>query len=605
MKKLSISVTILALATLLYGCTYGGQQPPAGNTSSVSVTQPPTPPPTTTPAAGPVPIPPPGTSVKQNSLTPAGQGVWTTSPNLMPINPVHGILLNTGNVLYISGSGNCPPGMAGCPTGSGSATIWTPSTGAFNTIPLPFDAFCNGATQMADGRVFISGGTDTYATGPAAAIMRAMGHGTKVPGGRASIATEGTPGHKVPHDITTVADQGFGGSRLSAIFDPATSTFTVTPPMVAGRWYPTTTLLSDGRVMAYGGQDEKADDDPLIEYWNGSWSAPVIPTCSIGGGPVGDCRTLKYSDGSLPVPGAPALYPRMILLPNGKVVHAGPEPETWVFDPAAGTSVANWTSLASTIDTQYRSYGSVVLLPLLPETNYQPVILSMGGMGTTVVATNTTELIDMSNATPMWVAGPAMSLPRTEMNAVLLPTGKVLAVGGSANDEQVSTASLTADLYDPKTNSFSSAAPNVYPHLYHRTALLLPDATEVLSGGNPKQGVFEPHIEIYQPAYLFNPDGSLATRPSLTGAPTTVTYGNTFTATSNGTIASAVLIREGAVTHAFDMSQRLVGLSFTTNGQTLTLNGPPNGNVAPPGAYLLFLVNTDGVPSVGQVVTVQ
>jgi hypothetical protein len=523
----------------------------------------------------------------------------------MPINPVHGILLNTGNVLYIAGSGNCPPGLPGCPAGAGSATIWNPSTGAFNTIAIPFDAFCNGATQMADGRVFVNGGTDTYATGPAAAIMRAMGHGHKVPGGRASIATENTAGHKPPRDITTAADQGFGGSNLSAIFDPATSTFTLTPPMVAGRWYPTTTLLSDGRVMTYGGQDEKADDNPLIEYWNGSWSTPVIPTCSIGGGPVGDCRTMTYSDGSLPVPGAPALYPRMILLPNGKLIHAGPEPETWVFDPAVAAGVANWTYLASNLVNQYRSYGSVVLLALLPETNYQPVILTMGGMGNSVVSTNTTELIDMSNTTPMWVAGPAMSRPRTEMNAVLLPNGKVLAVGGSANDEDGSTASLTADLYDPTTNSFSSAAPNIHPHLYHSTAVLLPDATVVLSGGNPQQGVFEPHIEIYQPAYLFNADGSLASRPSLTGAPATVGYGTSFTVASNGSIAGAVLIRAGAATHAFDMSQRAVGLSFTVNGQTLTLAGPPNGNVAPPGVYLLFLVNSNGVPSVGQFVTVQ
>jgi hypothetical protein len=219
--------------------------------------------------------------------------------------------------------------------------------------------------------------------------------------------------------------------------------------------------------------------------------------------------------------------------------------------------------------------------------------------------TNTTELIDMSTTAPVWVAGPAMSRPRVEINAVLLPSGQVLAVGGSANDEDGSTASLTADLYDPKTNSFSSAAPNIYPHLYHSTALLLPDATVVLSGGNPKQGVFEPHIEIYQPAYLFNADGSLAMRPSLTAAPTTVGYGKTFTVQSNGTIASAVLIREGAATHAFDMSQRQVGLSFTTNGQTLTLTAPLNGNVAPPGVYLLFPVNTNGVPSVGQVVTIQ
>src|ERR1700747_2944520 len=200
---------------------------------------------------------------------------------------------------------------------------------------------------MADGRVFINGGTDTYATGPAAAVMRAMGHGIRVPGGRASIVTEGTPGHKVPSNITPAADQGFGGSNLSAIFDPATSTFTLTPAMVAGRWYPTTTSLSDGRVMTYGGQDEKADDNSLIEYWNGSWGPPVIPTCSIRAGPRGDCRTMKYSDGSLPVPGAPALYPRMILLPNGKLVHAGPEPETWVFDPAAGAGVANWAYLAT------------------------------------------------------------------------------------------------------------------------------------------------------------------------------------------------------------------------------------------------------------------
>jgi hypothetical protein len=247
----------------------------------------------------------------------------------------------------------------------------------------------------------------------------------------------------------------------------------------------------------------------------------------------------------------------------------------------------------------------VVLLPLLAETNYQPVIFVLGGMGNSVVATNTTELIDMSNTTPMWVAGPAMSLPRTEMNAVLLPTGKVLALGGSANDEDKSTASRTADLYDPKTNSFSSAAPNVYPHLYHSTAVLLPDATVVLSGGNPEQGSFEPHMEIYQPAYLFNADGSLASRPSLTAAPATVGYGQNFTVTTNGTIATVVLIREGAATHAFDMSQREVGLSFTVSGQTLTLTGPPNSAVAPPGNYLLFLVNTNGVPSIGQVVTVQ
>jgi Domain of unknown function (DUF1929) len=604
MKKASISVMILVIAAALNGCTYssGSSVANGGTTPPTTTPTPPTNP--TPPTTGtPVPVPPPGSGITPD---PNGPGTWTTAASLMPINPVHGILLNNGNVLYIAGSGNCPPGQAGCPTDFGSATVWNPTADTFKTFKAPFfDMFCNGATQMADGKIFVNGGTATYATGPAAAIMRAMHHGTPVPGGRISSAVENTPGHKVPRDGTTVNDQGFGGTPLSAIFDPATLKFTEVPAMAAGRWYPTTTTLADGRIFVYGGQDEAADDNALIETWqNGKWTQ-IVPTCSIGGGPVGDCRKMTYSDGSFPIPGAPALYPRMILLPDGRILHAGPEPETWVFDPNAAATAANWTYVTNTLNTEYRSYGSVVLLPLLPKTNYQPVVMTMGGMGNTPSATNTTELLDMSQAVPMWVAGPSMSRARVEMNAVLLPTGKVLTIGGSANDEDGTTASLTADLYDPTTNTFTALAPNTYPHLYHSTAVLLPDGSVVLSGGNPAQGVFEPHMEIYKPGYFFNTDGSAATRPSLTAAPTAITYAQTFTATSNGNIASAVLIRESASTHAFDMSQRFIGMNFTVNGKTITMTAPPNSNIAPPGPYLLFLVDKDGVPSVGQAITVQ
>jgi Domain of unknown function (DUF1929) len=622
MKKVLTAILILVVTAALNGCTYsGGAKVATGTTNPTSPTDPTTPtgptnptPPTPpvgtpTPVAptnpAPIAIPAPGSTIAAN---PNGLGTWTTSSVAMPINPVHGILMNNGNVFYLAGSGNCPPGQTGCPTGFGSATIWNPTTNAFNTFPVPyFDMFCNGATQMADGKIFINGGTATYATGPAAAIMRAMHHGNPVPGGPVTSAVENTPGHKVPRDATTVNDQGFGGSPLSAIFDPATAKFTQLPAMAAGRWYPTTTLLGNGDVFVYGGQDEAANDNALVEIWQSATSAwkQVVPTCSIGGGPVGDCRTMTYSDGSLPVPGAPALYPRMMLLPDGRVIHAGPEPETWVFDPNAAATSPNWTYVNSTMDTEYRSYGSVVLLPLLPQTNYQPVLLSMGGMGNTVAATNTTELLDMSQTVPMWVAGPAMSQPRVEMNAVILPTGKVLTIGGSADDENPSTASTNADLYDPLTNSFTALKPNTYAHLYHSTGVLLPDASVVLSGGNPQQGSFEPHIEIYKPPYFYNADGSLATRPSLTATPASITYGQTFSATTNGTVASVVLIRESAATHAFDMSQRLIGLNFAVNGTTIGIAAPPNSNIAPPGPYLLFVVDKNGVPSIGQVVSVQ
>ena len=79
-----------------------------------------------------------------------------------------------------------------------------------------------------------------------------------------------------------------------------------------------------------------------------------------------------------------------------------------------------------------------------------------------------------------------MSQPRIEMSGVMLPNGKVLALGGgSLNDEDTATASLNADLYDPVNNVMTSAGANVYPRLYHSVALLLPDASVWVAGGNP------------------------------------------------------------------------------------------------------------------------
>jgi len=212
----------------------------------------------------------------------------------------------------------------------------------------------------------------------------------------------------------------------------------------------------------------------------------------------------------------------------------------------------------------------------------------------------------MGSVTPTWVYGPNMSQPRIEMNAVILPTGKVLAVGGSLNDEDTTTASLNADLYDPASNTFSSASANAYPRLYHSVALLLPDGTVWFAGGNPQRGTYVQQIEIYQPPYLFNADGSLATRPSIASAPGSIAYGSPFTVTTPdaANISAVVLVRNDTVTHAFGMDQREVGLSYTAGSGSLTVAAPANGNLAPPGYYMLFLVNGAGVPSVAAMVQV-
>jgi hypothetical protein len=188
-----------------------------------------------------------------------------------------------------------------------------------------------------------------------------------------------------------------------------------------------------------------------------------------------------------------------------------------------------------------------------------------------------------------------------------LPNGKILTVGGSVNDEDSTTASLQADLYDPATNAMASAGANAFPRLYHSVSLLLPDATIWVAGGNPARGSYEQHVEIYTPPYLYNSNGSLATRPSITSVtPGVIGYGTSFQVQTPDApnIASVVIMKDGAVTHAFNMDQRLVGLSFTAGSGVLNITGPPNGNIAPPGYYMIFLLNTSGVPSVAKFVQI-
>jgi|SRR5579859_1549991 len=369
----------------------------------------------------------------------------------------------------------------------------------------------------------------------------------------------------------------FHGQLRSAIFDPNNGQFMDVQSMAHGRWYPTVTNLADGTLMTFSGLDEKGNTNSTVEIYTvgTGWSTP-------------------YSS-----PFTPPLYPRMTLLPNGKVFYSGSTTGSRYFDPSTHT----WSGVVAT--TNYngtRTYGTSVLLPLTPANNYKPVVMIMGGGNP---ATNTTELIDLSAATPKWVSGPNMSQPRIEMNATILPNGKVIALGGSLNDEDTTTASLNADLYDPASNTFSSAGQNAFARLYHSNSLLLPDATVLFIGGNPARGTYEQHMEIYSPAYLFNADGSAATRPSIAGVPSTgIGYGSAFQVQTPdaANISSVVLMRPGAPTHAFDMEQRLVGLSFTAGSGTLNLTAPPSSNIAPPGYYMLFLLNTAGVPSIAQFV---
>ena len=536
------SRTTLCLALL--GMLFGMTGCGGGSSSSSS-----------TPSQSPVVVPPPVSTASKF-------GQWSTLSYTMPINPVHATLLRTGKVLIVSGSGNDPNNAFPVNTNPDyEAAVWDPQAGTISRQRVSWDMFCNGTSVMADGRVLINGGTASYG---ALAVVRGQ------------------------------SDTPFTGLPNSSIFDPTTETFSIADGpnqgiTAHGRWYPTLTELGDGRMMSTSGLDENGFTNNTSEiYTPGQGWSPEI-----AGNPSG------LYDPSFTF-GFP-LYPRMHLLPSGQVFYAAPSSATLVFNPSS----QSWSFLAWTIyggPVAERTYGSSVLLPMTPANHYNPKVLIMGGDNP---ATNTTEIIDLGQLTPKWQQGPPMAQARVEMEATLLPDGKVLISGGSAHDEDATTASLKSEIYDPATNKFSTMAANAFPRLYHNVQLLLPDGTVFLAGGNPKQGVYEKTIEIYKPAYLFNSDGSPAARPVITSAPGSVTYGSTFTVqTPNSDIASAALIRPGSATHSFDMDQRFVGLSFTVTSGGVSATVPANSNLLPPGYYMLFLVNKAGVPSIAKFVLV-
>jgi len=387
------------------------------------------------------------------------------------------------------------------------------------------------------------------------------GHGL-LPDGRVFIAG----GHNM-------AD--YHGITNATIFDPTTSAWSSAPAMSFGRWYPTVTALPDGRMLITSG---------AINCNGCNATTPEIYD------PAANSWTL-LTNAALNLP----IYPHMFVLPDGRVLSAGSY-ELPVAAQALNLGTQTWT----TIDPTVLDAGSAVM--------YVPgKILKTGTSATSDPpyknSAATAYILDMTAGSPAWRAINSMNFPRTYHNLTSLPDGNVLVTGGegTTNPFDQSTAVYEAEMWSPTSETFTTMASMQTARVYHSTALLLPDG-RVLVGGSGEYGTGSTDqlsAEIYSPPYLFN-----GARPTITSAPSTLTYGAQFTVqTPNAAnISSASLIRPGSVTHAFNESQRYIPLSFTSSSGSLNVQAPGNANIAPPGYYMLFVVNGSGVPSVAKFV---
>jgi fibronectin type 3 domain-containing protein len=460
------------------------------------------------------------------SATPDQEGQWG-APIAWPIVAVHMSLEPNGKVLSFDA----------WDAAVNSERLWDPASGNFIPVPYGRNLFCAGHVQLADGRTLIVGGN--------------IG-----------------------------ADDGLADTT---IFNPTNDTYFRGPDMSVGRWYPTATVLPDGRVLAFAG-DTIGQDRPGQPHAFEDASVDSLPS-------IYNPTTNTWTDLNSARLTSP-LYPFMFVLSDGRVFDAGPDTTTRILNPATST----WT----TVGTSPFDGMSAVM--------YRPNKIMKAGTwadpdfnGAKVYnAAGDTAVIDMSGGTPTWRSTAPMAFPRAYQNMTLLPDGTVLTSGGMTTSDgtDLSKAVLPAEIWNPDTETWTTVASLQNGREYHSTALLLPDGRVLMAGGGglPGRATDQKNAEIYSPPYLFK-----GSRPTISSAPSSAAYGSSFDVTTPNAaqVAKVSLIRSASVTHAFDQNQRFQFLNFTAGSGKVTVQAPANANLAPPGDYLLFILDTNGVPSVG------
>lgn len=357
----------------------------------------------------------------------------------------------------------------------------------------------------------------------------------------------------------------FVGSQATYLFDPQLRQWIRVDDMDAHRWYPTLVTMGDGRaVVSSGIQAPNEVFDPAIGW------RPLPNTTSL------------------------PLYPHLLLLKDGKLFYTGGQLGNATVE---GRAINPWTGAEQTVsglrDKAKRDQGNSILLPPAQDQR----VMVIGGNGAPA-ATKRTDIIDLFSG-PGGAAfhpGPDLAKARGLCNSVILPDRTVLVTGGGLHGETRADAVHLAEIYDPATNTMRSVAEATVSRLYHSIALLLPDGRVVTAGSNPDRGDDELRLELYHPPYLFR-----GPRPLLDSAPTEWRYGTTVEVStpSSMTIKWAHLVRPMATTHSDDTSQRLVDLPIVCRDAcSLTVEVTKNPNLAPPGWYMLFVVDDCDIPSV-------
>ncbi|MFI1714520.1 galactose oxidase-like domain-containing protein [Streptomyces litmocidini] len=488
----------------------------------------------------------------------------------------HVALLPTGKVLLFSFEPvEDSPNKETAPTdviggdNAGRAYVWDPEEGtkasAFKAVPPPV--------------VEVDDGTDE----PRPAPIFCAGH-SYLPNGMVGVFGGNLGGN---HG---------SGAHLALVFDPWKETWLQQQDMAEGRWYPTVVTGADGRQFITSGHGD-------VGWGVLSKSIERFPAKGTAVSLDPSARPQGQSLDRWPVKAEFTVdYPHLFSLRDGLIYGFGRNyDEQYVFDPKQETS----RKLTNRPDGGMRNYGSAVALP--NGVNGPDSVLILGG--------NRNDPNTYKFSGGRWTKDTPRAFGRTQDDTLILPDGTLFTVNGGydirdyGNGPYNPNADEKYRQIELRDNSGQWRLGPVQrlPRAYHSNAVLLPDGRIMVTGDELQQIANDPDvksdmngtIEIYEPAYLHQ-----GNRPALSGVPTTPQgyAANLRVSTSTpDRVSRAVLMAPITSTHSVDTSQRRLELPITSRaGNKLVLRTPASAEEAPPGYYLLFLLDDRGVPSTAQ-----
>ncbi len=499
-----------------------------------------------------------------------------------PTRPVHAILLHTGRLLLMQTIDKI---ILFNPAGGTVQEVEDPMIGPGQ----PYDTFCTGHSSTADGRIFMRGGLGS-----------------------------------VDELYTTIYTPDAGVGTWETPFQE------LWPGNTQGvrRYYPTCTTRHDGTVMILEGQhgcpnsEEDNANVPVIYHpdilGTGAWEPLTSAEYRYLGSESCSLFPAPYSGWAL------GYYPLAFLAVDGSIVVTGASDENddpcWPVSPGCALPMgktrrlrpaqADWQDVVTANDPI--DGGSAVMFrknEILKCGSTGPVWFTLEPASTGVYSIQLT-------GQQTWTQLDSLAQPRRDSNYVVLPDGKVMAVGGrSAVGGTLDDFLHKPEIYDPYSDTWSTMnACMWFPRGHHSVAILLPSGAVFFGGGDGSFGC-PPDLDsyqIYKPPYFFDENGDPADRPAIDASmsASTIFYEGSFSVTLSTDDAQEItkvrLIRPGCVTHAFDQNQRSMELEdfCVVAGSTskLLVTAPANGYEAPPGYYMLFVAKADNgsLPSEAQ-----